>query len=66
VLMQDGKVISYAFRRLKRHEQNYPTHDLELMTMVFALKIWKPYLYGESCAIPLIIRVSNTSSHLRS
>ena len=40
VLMQDGKVVAYALRRLKPHEQNYPTHDLELVAVVFALKIW--------------------------
>ena len=40
VLMQDGKVVAYASRRLKPHEQNYPTHDLELAAIVFALKIW--------------------------
>lgn len=41
VLMQRGKVISYASRKLKPHEMNYPTHDLELATVVFALKIWR-------------------------
>ena len=46
VLMQNGKVIAYASRQLKVHEKNYPTHDLELATMVFALKIWHHYLYG--------------------
>ena len=45
VLMQRDKVISYAFRKLKVHEKNYPTHDLELEAMVFALKIWRHYLY---------------------
>ena len=39
ILMQDGKVVAYASRQLKSHEQNYPTHDLELATVVFALKI---------------------------
>jgi hypothetical protein len=51
VLMQEGKVISYASRQLKAHEQNYPTHDLELATVIFALKIWRHYLYGEGCDI---------------
>ena len=51
VLMQDGKVIAYASRQLKPYEQNYPTHDLELVAVVFALKIWRHYLYGESCDI---------------
>ncbi|WMV58185.1 hypothetical protein MTR67_051570 [Solanum verrucosum] len=44
--MQNGKVIAYASRQLKVHEKNYPTHDLELAVVVFALKIWRHYLYG--------------------
>ena len=51
VLIQDGKVVAYASRQLKLHEQNYPTHDLELAVVVFALKIWRHYLYGEKCRI---------------
>jgi hypothetical protein len=51
VLMQNGKVIAYASRQLKKHERNYPTHDLELAAVVFALKSWRHYLYGESCDI---------------
>ena len=51
VLMQDGKVVEYASRQLKPHEQNYPTHDLELAAVVFTLKIWLHYLYGEKCRI---------------
>ena len=47
VLMQGGKVIAYGSRQLKMHEKNYPTHDLELAAVVFALKIWRHYLYGE-------------------
>ncbi|KAK9044452.1 hypothetical protein V6N11_058352 [Hibiscus sabdariffa] len=47
VLMQDGKVIAYASRKLKPHEVNYSTHDLELAAIVFALKVWRHYLYGE-------------------
>ena len=47
VLMQSGRVVAYGSRQLKNHEQNYPTHDLELVTIVFALKIWRHYLYGE-------------------
>ncbi|GJV04528.1 putative nucleotidyltransferase, ribonuclease H [Tanacetum coccineum] len=46
VLMQRGKVIAYASRQLKIHENNYTTHDLELGAVVFALKIWRHYLYG--------------------
>jgi hypothetical protein len=49
--MQHGKVIAYASRQLKRHEQNYPTHDLEMAAVIFALKIWRHYLYGETCEI---------------
>ncbi|KAL8148033.1 hypothetical protein AgCh_005391 [Apium graveolens] len=49
--MQHNKVIAYASRQLKPHELKYPTHDLELATIVFALKIWRHYLYGERCEI---------------
>ena len=51
VLMQNDKVIAYASRQLKKHEQNYPTHDLELAAVVFALRIWRHYLYGVPCRI---------------
>nr|GFC30002.1 retrotransposon protein, putative, Ty3-gypsy subclass [Tanacetum cinerariifolium] len=51
VLMQHEKVIAYALRQLKPYEVNYPTHDLELIAVVFALKIWRHYLYGESCDV---------------
>ena len=51
VLMQEGKVVAYASIQLKPHEKNYPTHDLELATIVFALKIWRHYFYGEKCFI---------------
>ena len=51
VLMHDGKVVAYASRQLKPHEQNYPTHYLELAAIVFTLKIWRLYLYGEKCRI---------------
>ncbi|RVW64755.1 Retrovirus-related Pol polyprotein from transposon 17.6 [Vitis vinifera] len=47
VLMQQGKVIAYASRKLKSHEQNYPTYELELAVVVFVLKTWRHYLYGE-------------------
>ncbi|GKC34667.1 putative reverse transcriptase domain-containing protein [Tanacetum coccineum] len=46
VLMQREKVIAYASRQLKVHEKNYTTHDLELGSVIFALKIWRHYLYG--------------------
>ncbi|XP_069146964.1 uncharacterized protein [Solanum lycopersicum] len=51
VLMQKGKVIAYASRQLKFHEKNYPIHDLELAAVVFALKIWRHYLYGVHCEV---------------
>jgi hypothetical protein len=51
VLMQEGHVIAYASRQLRKHEQNYPTHDLELAVVVHALKIWRQYLLGHRCQI---------------
>ncbi|KAI3797676.1 hypothetical protein L1987_32938 [Smallanthus sonchifolius] len=51
VLMQRGKVIAYASRQLKIHEKNYTTHDLELGAVIFALKIWRHYLYGTKCVV---------------
>nr|GFC57768.1 reverse transcriptase [Tanacetum cinerariifolium] len=48
---EHGKVIAYASRQLKPYEVNYPTHDLELAAIVFALKIWRHYLYDESCDV---------------
>jgi hypothetical protein len=46
VLMQDGRIIAYASRQLQRHEEHYPTHDLELLAVVHALKVWRHYLLG--------------------
>jgi hypothetical protein len=51
VLMQEGKVIAYASRQLRKHEKNYPTHDLELAAVVHALKIWRHYMIGNKCKI---------------
>ena len=51
ILMQEGWVNAYASRQLKKHEVNYPTHDLELVVVVFVLKIWRHYLYGEKVEI---------------
>nr|GEX83967.1 putative reverse transcriptase domain-containing protein [Tanacetum cinerariifolium] len=51
VLMKREKVIAYASRQLKIHEKNYITHDLELESVVFALKIWRHYLYGTKCTV---------------
>lgn len=51
VLMQEDKVIAYASRQLRKHEENYPTHDLEMAAVVFALRIWRSYLYGETVQV---------------
>ena len=51
VLMQHKRVVAYASRQLKKHELNYPTHDLELAVVIFALKTWRHYLYGATCQI---------------
>ncbi|KAJ9538127.1 hypothetical protein OSB04_030860 [Centaurea solstitialis] len=51
VLMQWGKVIAYASRQLREYEKKYPTHDLELAAVVFALKLWRHYLYGTKCQL---------------
>nr|GEW60058.1 putative reverse transcriptase domain-containing protein [Tanacetum cinerariifolium] len=51
VLMQREKVIAYASRQLKVHEENYTTHDLELGVVVFALRLWRHYLYGTKCVV---------------
>jgi hypothetical protein len=51
VLMQEVRVVAYASRQLRKHELNYPTHDLELATVVHALKIWRHYLIGHKSDI---------------
>lgn len=51
VLMQDGKVISYASRKLRPNEGNYPNHDLELAAVIHALKIWRHCLLGNKCEV---------------
>jgi ribonuclease HI len=51
VLMQEGHVIAYASRQLRKHELNYPTHDLELAAVVHALKIWRHYIKGTKCQV---------------
>ena len=45
--MQLGKVVSFASRQLRPHEVKYPVHDIELAAVVFALKVWRHYLFGE-------------------
>jgi hypothetical protein len=51
VLMQDGRVVAYASRLLRKPEVNYPTHDLELAVVVHALKIWRNCLMGKRCKL---------------
>jgi hypothetical protein len=51
VLMQDGHVVVYASRQLRKHEENYPTHDLELAVVVHALKIWRHYIIYKRCEV---------------
>jgi hypothetical protein len=51
VLMQEGHVIAYMSRQLRKHELNYPTHDLELVAVVHALKIWIHYIMGTKCQV---------------
>jgi hypothetical protein len=49
--MQDGHVLAYASRQLRKHEEHYLTHDLELVVVVHALKIWRHYLMGKRCEL---------------
>jgi hypothetical protein len=51
VLMQDGHVVAYASRQLRKHGEKYPTHDLELAAMVHALKIWRHYIIEKRCEV---------------
>jgi hypothetical protein len=60
--MQEGRVIAYASRLLKRHEEHYPTHDLELAAVVHALKIWCHYLLAILVIFIQITKVSSTFS----
>ena len=46
-LMQSGREVAYSYRQVKNHEHNYPTYDMELEAIVFSLRIWRHYLYGE-------------------
>nr|GEV85837.1 retrotransposon protein, putative, Ty3-gypsy subclass [Tanacetum cinerariifolium] len=63
VLMQREKVIAYASRQLKVHEENYTTHDLELGAIVFALRLWRHYLYGANGSRNLVIHESHKSKY---
>ena len=47
VLMQDRRVIAYVSRKMRRHEENYATHDFELLAIVYALNVWRHYLIGQ-------------------
>jgi hypothetical protein len=49
--MQDGHVVAYASRQLRKHVEKYPIHDLELAAVIHALKIWRPYIIGKRCEI---------------
>jgi hypothetical protein len=49
--MQEGQVVCYVSHQLRKHEENYPTHDLELAAVVHGLKIWRHYLIGHRCEI---------------
>ena len=51
MLTQNSRVIAYGSRQLKTYERNYPTHDMELATVIFALKLWRHYLYGVHCKV---------------
>jgi hypothetical protein len=51
ILMQEGQVVCYASRQLRKHEENCPTYDLELITVAHVLKIWRHYLIGHCCDI---------------
>ena len=64
--MQDRKVIVYGSRKLKVHEKNYPTHDLELAAIAFALRIWRYYLYREKLIFSQITIVCDICSLGRS
>ena len=63
VLMQEGKVIDYASRQLREHEENYPTHDLEMAAVVFLLRIWRSYLYGEVVEVFTDHKISSICLH---
>jgi hypothetical protein len=51
VLIQDGHIVAYALQHLRKHEEHYPAHDLELTVVVHALKIWRYYLMGKRCEL---------------
>ena len=64
-MMQSGRVVAYGSRQLKNHEWNYPMHDMELAAIVFALKIWRHYLYGEHFEVFRTTKVCSISLRSR-
>ena len=64
VLMQHEKVIAYIFRQLRSHKLNYPIHDLEFVAVVFALKVWRHYIYEKK--IPNLYRSQKFKVHVNS
>ena len=66
VFIQNDRVIAYASRKLKKHEEYYPTHDLELAAVVFTLKIWRHYYMVLLVGSLQIIRVFNIFSPRKS
>ena len=62
VLMQEGQVIAYTSRQLRKHEVNYPTNDLELAAVIHALKIWRHYFLGNVVTYTLTTKISSISS----
>ena len=72
VLMQDGRVIAYISRKLRRHEENYATHDLELLAIEYSLRVWRHYLIGKKfelktnhCGLQHIFTHSNLNARQR-
>jgi hypothetical protein len=65
VLMQDGHVVAYASRQLRKHEVHYPTHDLKLAAVVHALKIWRHYLMGKRCKLYTDHKFTQSNLNLR-
>nr|GFB83075.1 putative reverse transcriptase domain-containing protein [Tanacetum cinerariifolium] len=65
VLMQCEKVITYASRQLRKNEENYTTHDLEMGAVVFALRLWRHYLYGTKCTRRWIELLSDYDCEIR-
>jgi len=52
-LMQDGRVVTYISRKLRKHEENYTTHDLELLAIVYSLRVWRHHLIGKKIELKI-------------